>query len=295
MHFELDAGAAAGIPEIVLDLSVLPPSERGNHVWSMTVVENPPQWNHEVRGNGFPAAYYFDPVAKVEYSFFVDLTTARWMTRESAVRFLDYRCGIRRSFDGAPRLEFGMRATAPAPERAPRGPLVLDWYVSVVHRSDVPMPPTEQEALVSLVDVCAPLLRPSGDRWPDRALYWSQVSDGLAADLMTEGLVWERNGERENLFAYVGGRSEAWAAALGARGLQYEGSGPCLDSALWILRPLVAVLAAFPESPWRDLRDRVDAFARRELPDPDSPLLDGRLTNPRELGTWQCVYLLADA
>lgn len=282
-------------PEIRLDLGALPPYERGNHFWFKTIVENPPQWNHEGRGNGFPALYYYDPAGKAEYSMFFDLTAMSWMSRTAGARFLDYRCGVRRRFDELPALELGLLTSGRGGSALPAGPTRFEWYVSVAHRDDVPMPPTEQEALIALVDACLTLLRPSGERWPEHSLSWTELADGLATDLMNDEHAWRTSDGEEHLLAYVDGRSEAWVGALEARGKQFLGLGPCLDSALWLLRPLDAAIARFPQSPWGGLRDRVDALAQRELLRADSVLLGGPTAAPQEMGTWQYVYMLADA
>ena len=47
-------GKIGGIePEIVLDLGLLPPYERGDHVWFKVNIDNPTKWNDEARSTSF--------------------------------------------------------------------------------------------------------------------------------------------------------------------------------------------------------------------------------------------------
>lgn len=288
-------GAGRAEPEILIDLGHLPPYERGNHVWFKTNIENPPQWNHEARGNGFPATYYYDPYRKAEFSMFFDMTSMSWMGMSSAARFHDYRAGFRRRLDGIPSAEIGLIAQGLSGDQFPAGRQRLSWSVAVAHRDDRPVSPTEQEALVELVDRCLPLVPHATNRWPTHATSWTEFAEGTAHDLMSSEHAWREVDGREHLLAYVDGRSDAWVEALEARGVEFDGSGPCLDAALWVLRPLDVIQRAVPNTAWTALHARIESFVHSALLDRQSGMLTGLASRPLEVGCWQYVYLLADA
>jgi hypothetical protein len=83
-------------PEITLDLGPLPPYERGDHIWFMTLVSNPTKWNDHGHGNDMPATYLYDAYLKTEYFMFFDMTAMSWMSLDNIARFHNSRCGYRR-------------------------------------------------------------------------------------------------------------------------------------------------------------------------------------------------------
>ena len=52
---------------------------------------------------------------------------------------------------------------------------------------------------------------------------------------------WGSDETGEYLLSYVDGRSDAWEKTMAARGLEHVGSEPCLESAVWALRPIDAL------------------------------------------------------
>jgi hypothetical protein len=281
-------------PQITIDLGELPPYERGDHVWFKTLVENPTQWNGEGRGNDFPALYYYDPYLKTAFRMFFDMTAMSWMGPDTMARFHSYRCGLRRRYDGRPTAEIGLLAETQSGHAFPAGEQVLSWYVSAVHASDEPTPPTEQEALDELVRGCLPLLRPSAGHWSGGTLNWRDIAEGCAGDLMDSEHCWARDEQGEFPLAYVDGRSDAWALTMKARGREHEGTGPCLESALWALRPLDVLESSPADSRFVDLRQRLERFVRAELGRDRCLILSGVSDTTAPMGTWQYLYMLAE-
>jgi hypothetical protein len=291
-------GAAGAVePQLNLDLGALPPYERGDHVWFKTLVENPTSWNGEGRGNDFPALYYYDPYLKAQFELFYDMTPMSWMGPDTIARFDAYSCGFRRLYRGRPGAEIGLIADAQSGTRFPAGRQEFRWYLRAVHRSDEPTPPSEVEALRELVDDCLPLLGGPG-AWPERATTWEDFSRGCAADLMSSDHSWARDDDGEFLLAYVDGRSDAWKVTMEARGRVHGGVGPCLEAAMWALRPLDALLAhggtVARDATYAALRDRLEAFVRAEVDRPRCELIAGRAATTTPMGTWQYVYMLSE-
>lgn len=278
-------------PEIVLDLGLLPPYERGDHVWFKTLVENPAQWNHEARGNDFPATYYFDPYLQAEFMMFFDMTAMNWMSAGSLARFYDVKCGFRREFGGAAHASLGMLADTQSGHLFPAGRQRFAYFVSARHRVDDNTVPSEQDALVALVDACLPLTRLPGNRWPGGDATWAEIAQGTAVDLMSTDHSWGDDPEGEHLFGYVDGRSDAWVATMTARGRVFGGRGPCVEAALWTLRPLDEIDSVFPGR-HAELRVRLEHFVRRHLL---TRVLTGRSDTSALVGTWQYLYIVADA
>ncbi len=283
-------GDGAVEPQITIDLGALPPYERGDHVWFKTLVENPTQWNGEGRGNDFPALSYYDPYLKTAFRMFFDMTAMSWMGEETIARFYSYRCGFRRHYDGRPTAEIGLLAETQSGHDFPPGEQVFSWYVSAEQVSDEPTPPTEQDALNELVRACLPLLRTSAGHWSGGSLNWGDIADGCAADLMDSEHCWAADEEGEFLVAYVDGRSDAWTVTMEARGREHSGLGPCLEAALWALRPLDAL----DDDRFADLRQRLEDFVRAELQRDRCLILSGVSDVTAPIGTWQYLYILAD-
>jgi hypothetical protein len=282
-------GDASIEPQITIDLGDLPPYERGDHVWFKTLVENPTQWNGEGRGNDFPALSYYDPYLKTAFRMFFDMTAMSWMGADTIARFYSYRCGLRRRYDGRPTAEIGLLAETQSGHDFPAGQQVFSWYVSARHAYDEPTPPTEQDALDGLVRDCLPLLRRSDEHWSGGSLDWRDVADGCAADLMDSEHCWAADEEGEFLVSYVDGRSDAWTVTMAARGREHSGLGPCLEAALWALRPLDEL-----DGRHTDLRQRLETFVRAELRRDRCLILSGVSDTTTPIGTWQYLYMLAE-
>ncbi|WP_431246442.1 hypothetical protein [Leifsonia xyli] len=291
-----EIGHSAPQPGIHLDLGPLPPYERGNHFWFTTNVSGPSVWNRSAAGNDFPAAYHFDPYNRSEVEMFVDLGASTWFGEDSALRLYEYTCGVVRSFRPEPSAEFGFIGTAPARTRSfPSGRHMLRWYVAARRRDDLNgVSPTEQDALRQLVADCLYLVDTPTDEWHGSPRAWADAAASAAAELMTDGLVWRSDDLGEYVLAYVDARSDAWASAFAAKDETWNGDGPCLDAALWLLRPLRGLRATTGRPEFAALTDRIDGFATREVAHPRSRILSGRHAAQTEMGTWQYVYLLAD-
>jgi hypothetical protein len=282
-------------PQISVNLGPLPPYERGDHVWFKTLVQNPTQWNGEGRGNDFPALSYYDPYLKAQFRMFFDMTSMSWMGKDTIARFYGYSCGLRRLYDnGAPSAEIGLLAHAQSGHRFPAGPQVLSWYLAAEHLDGEPTPASEQDALTDLVASAVPLLRSSTGHWPARATSWADFAAGCATDLMSTEHSWGSDQSGEYLLSYVDGRSDAWETTMAARGLQQDGDEPCLESALWALRPIDVLACAFPDRPYGALAGRLDSFIRAEVGRDRCQVLSGLAQSPTPMGSWQYVYILAE-
>ena len=281
-------------PQLTIDLGDLPPYERGDHVWFKTLVENPTRWNGEGRGNDFPALYYYDPYLKAKFQLFYDMTPMSWMGADTIARFDAYSCGFRRLYRGRPGAEIGLIADAQSGHDFPAGPQTFAWYLSAEYLADEPTPPNESDALEELVSRCLPLLRTSTGYWPDGATSWSEFARGCATDLMSTEHSWGSDDDGEFLLAYVDGRSDAWAVTMEARGRTHGGIGPCLEAAMWAMRPLEAMLRVAPDPDYAALRDRLADFVRAELSRPRCIMLAGRAPSTTAMGTWQYVYMLSE-
>lgn len=281
-------------PEISISLGDLPPYERGDHVWFKTLVTNPTQWNNEGRSNDFPAIYYYDPYLRAAFRMFFDMTAMSWMGEDTVARFYGYRCAFRRSYDGKPRAEIGLVADTQSGHDFPADKQVFSWYVSAAHLDGEPTPPSEQDALNELVTSCLPLLRSSANNWPTGSMTWREIADGCAADLMDTRHSWGADEEGEFLLAYVDGRSDAWAASLTARGREHAGIEPCLEAALWALRPVDALQASFADGRFADLQHRLEQFVRQEIRRDRCLMLSGVATTTTPMGSWQYIYMLAE-
>lgn len=281
-------------PQITIDLGDLPPYERGDHVWFKTLVENPTQWNGEGRGNDFPALYYYDPYLKAKFTMFFDMTPMSWMGADTIARFDSYHCGFRRLYRGRPAAEIGLLADAQSGHDFPGGRQEFSWYIAAEQLSDEPTPPDEQQALAELVRDCLPLLRSSTGYWPERASSWSDFAHGCASDLMSTEHAWGADESGEFLLAYVDGRSDAWDVTMRARGREHGGVEPCIEAALWALRPLDAMLAATTDAEYAALRDRLLAFIVAEAARPRCQVLGGVSSSTLPMGTWQYVYILSE-
>jgi len=290
----LRIGTGSIEPQISVDLGELPPYERGDHVWFKTLVENPTQWNNEGHGNDFPALYYFDPYLGTRFRMFFDMTAMSWMGADTIARFYSYRCAFRRRYDGAASAEIGLLADSQSGHDFPAGPQVFSWYVSADPLDSEPTPPSEQDALDDLIESCLPLLRSSTGHWPLNATSWADFANGCAVDLMSTEHSWGSDESGEYLLSYVDGRSDAWARTMAARGREHGGDEPCVEAALWALRPIDALQSAFPDGPYSELQSRLERFVSTEVKRGRSQLLSGLATEATPMGSWQYVYILAE-
>jgi hypothetical protein len=281
-------------PQISVNLGGLPPYERGDHVWFKTLVQNPTQWNGEGRGNDFPALSYYDPYLRAQFRMFFDMTPMSWMGEKTIARFYGYSCSFRRLYDGEPSAEIGLLAHSQSGNDFPAGPQVFSWYISADHLDDEPTPPAEQHALQELVESCLPLLRSSTGYWPEHSTSWADFAAGCGTDLMSTDHSWGSDESGEYLLSYVDGRSDAWEKTMAARGRQHVGSEPCLESALWALRPVDVLQSAFPDGPYAGLQARLDSFIREEVRRDRCQVISGLATTPTPMGSWQYIYILAE-
>jgi len=281
-------------PQISVNLGGLPPYERGDHVWFKTLVENPTQWNGEGRGNDFPALCYYDPYLRTQFRMFFDMTPMSWMGKDTIARFYSYSCAFRRLYDGEPSAEIGLLAGSQSGHNFPAGTQVFSWYVSADFLDAEPAPPTEQDVLQDLIQSCLPLLRSSTGYWPEHSTSWADLASGCAIDLMDTEHSWGSDESGEYLLSYVDGRSDAWEKTMAARGREHVGSEPCLESALWALRPIDVLRSAFPDGPYAELQTRLERFVRDESQRDRSLLLSGVALTPTPMGSWQYVYILAE-
>ena len=274
-------------PEIMLDLGPLPPYERGDHVWFMTNIANPTKWNDDARGNDMPATYLFDAYLKAEFMMFFDMTAMSWMSRANTGRFLNYRCGYKRRYQPLPAGALGLHLDGFCGKTIPAGHIRFVYYVTAAPRAETP---TDQEAVLWLVERCLPLLPPRS-AWPTRATSWRDVAQKCAQDLMTDH-VWHTRADvdGEYMLNYVDAHSLAWKEAIEARGNKFDMDQPCLESAVWGAHPL-AVLSRIDHEPlYAQLLDRASKFMARMVSADRTPLAVAKDDSPR--GTWQHVYIV---
>src|ERR1035437_4011692 len=196
--------------------------------------------------------------------------------------------------DLPPSAEIGLLAHSQSGNDSPAGPQVFSWYLSADHLEAEPAPPAEQDALQDLVKSCLPLLRSSTGYWPERATSWADFATGCGVDLMSTTHSWGSDESGEYLLSYVDGRSDAWAKTMGARGREHVASEPCLESALWALRPIDVLQSAFPGGPYAGLRARLERFVGEEVRRDRCLVLGGLAPTPTPMGSWQYVYILAE-
>jgi hypothetical protein len=294
-HFNIELKSPRGIalrmedgfePEITLDLGALPPYERGDHVWFITQVTNPTQWNNDAFGNDFPATYYFDPYLKVEIMLFFDMTRMSWMSRRNIARFLNYRCGFRRRYDPEPGGELGLYATGASGRQFPSG--VQNFSYSLTARPQKSLV-DDHDAVRLLVDKCLPLLPPASP-WPHGATSWYEFARHCAEDLMTDGQCWRKTGDQEFLLNYVNGFSPAWKEAIEARGNPFDMIKPCFDAAVWIAHPLAVLTRVDRRLPIPRLYRRVTQMIDRAVVANQTPFAPP--TADSVSGVWQHIYIL---
>ena len=148
--------------------------------WRQTTIAAPTRSSTGAPGNDLPAAYFYDVAHRAEVCFFADLTAMSWMSEENLARFRDLEIGP--VWDATGRYGIGMHASRRTGARFPAGPSTFAYKLWQRRR---PAPPTEAEALGTLIELCAPLLGP--DREPMRdSRAWSAMAQGTLAELGTE-------------------------------------------------------------------------------------------------------------
>jgi hypothetical protein len=148
-------------------------------VWRQTEIRAPTRSVQGQPGNDLPAAYLYDPARAVEFGFFADLESMTWMSDQSLARFRDIEIGSVRTSGPQPKYGIGMHAHQRSGDRFPAGAQRFTFHFFQLHRATVP---TQWEALATLIDACAPFVRPSAAAPPS----WSSVAAGTVADLQDE-------------------------------------------------------------------------------------------------------------
>lgn len=105
---------------------------------------------------------------------------------------------------------------------------------------------------------------------------------------------WGSEESGEYLLSYADGRSDAWEETMAAQGREHVGNEPCLESAWWALRPIDALQSAFPGGPHAGWQTRLESFIREEVQRDRCLILSGLATTATPMGSWQCVYILAE-
>ena len=275
-------------PEITLDLGALPPYDRGDHVWFKTSIDNPTKWNDEARGNDFPALYYFDSYRRYDLMMFFDMTAMDWMGRENIARFLNYRCGFRRSYKPTPSHEVGLHADGFSGTSFPADEQHFAYSIKLRPQPDAP---TEAHALTELIAECLKLVPSSSSfsSFPTGATDWQDFARRCAEQLM-DPQCWGSNAQFEDyILNYVNGYSPAWAEAFEGKNLTIDFKAqPCLDSAAFIAFPLTVLNAVRNEPQYATLLERIQKFVSGFLDSDSNPYTN----NVGVSGTWQHLYIL---
>lgn len=281
-------------PELTVDMGLLPPYDRGDHVWFKTTISNPTKWNDEAHGNDCPAMYYYDAYHHFDVMMYFDMTEMNWMSRDNVARFLNYRCGFRRRYKPAPAYELGLYADGFSGYQFPKGKQAFAYYIKAKLQLSAP---TETTALVELMDECLQLV-PAETRWPDRATDWTDFTERCTKDLM-DPQCWNANETYDDfILNYVNGYSPAWQEAFESKHLTIDFTkSPCIDSAVFIGYPLAVVDALKPDGPYSPLLERILAFTRtyiqHKMDDEQERKSSGNeVYREGIVGTWQFVYIL---
>ncbi|MDQ6720704.1 MAG: hypothetical protein M3003_07915, partial [Candidatus Dormibacteraeota bacterium] len=123
---------------------------------------------------------FYDVAHQAEVCFYADLTAMTWMSAENLARFRDIEIGP--VWDAAGRYGIGMHAARRTGAQFPAGRSQFAYKLWQRHRAT---PPTEAEALSTLIELCAPLLGPDRDPLTD-ARTWSAMAEGTLAELRSE-------------------------------------------------------------------------------------------------------------
>jgi hypothetical protein len=281
-------------PEITVNMGLLPPYDRGDHVWFKTSINNPTKWNDEAYGNDLPALYYYDSYYHFDIMMFFDMTSMSWMSRENIARFLNYRCGFRRSYKPAPAHELGLYADGFSGHTFPKGTHTFKYYLKARTKLS---PPKETTALKELIDHCL-MLVPAESKWPTKATDWEDFTERCTTDLM-DPQCWNSNETFDDfILNYVNGYSPAWQEAFEAKNLKIDfKEGPCIDSAAWIAFPLIIVDALKGKEDYKQLLDRIVRFTKEYVKNKAESIQEKQNSGNavyREgfSGTWQYAYIL---
>ncbi|GGD84335.1 hypothetical protein [Paenibacillus nasutitermitis] len=281
-------------PEITVDMGLLPPYDRGDHVWFKTSINNPTKWNDEAHGNDCPAMYYYDSYYHFDLMMYFDMTDMTWMSRDNIARFLNYRCGFRRRYKPAPAYELGLYADGFSGTAFPAGTQRFTYYVKARQRLSVP---TETTALKELIDHCLQLV-PAESQWPEKATDWEDFTQRCTQDLL-DPQCWGANDIYDDyILNYVNGYSPAWEEAFESKNLTIDfKASPCIDSAAFIGYPLSVVNALKSGGPYSELLERILNFTRvyiRHKTEKNRARVDSGNATFLEgvAGTWQFVYIL---
>ena len=148
--------------------------------WRQTSIAAPTRSSTGAPGNDLPAAYFYDVAHQAEVCFYADLTAMSWMGEQNLARFRDIEIGPVWNSEG--RYGVGMHASRRTGSLFPPGRAQFAFKLWQRHR---PTPPTEAEALGTLIELCAPLLQPDGQPLSDRRS-WSEMAQGTLTELRQE-------------------------------------------------------------------------------------------------------------
>jgi hypothetical protein len=144
--------------------------------WRQTAIEAPTRSSTGLPGNDLPAAYFYDYAHRAELCFYADLEVMDWMSYDNLARFQDLRIGSVRTSGPRPRYGFGMHAHRRAGNRFPAGRQSFAFKLLQRYRATAP---TQWQALDTLIEACAPLLKP-GTSAPT---IWAETSARTLVDL----------------------------------------------------------------------------------------------------------------
>ncbi len=148
--------------------------------WRQTTIAAPTRSSTGAPGNDLPATYFYDVAHQAEVCFYADLSLMSWMGDESLARFRDMEIGP--VWDAAGRYGIGMHAARRTGAQFPAGKSQFAFKLWQRHR---PTPPTESEALGTLIELCAPLLGPDRQPMTDSRT-WSAMAQGTLEELRSE-------------------------------------------------------------------------------------------------------------
>ena len=151
--------------------------------WRQTAIAAPTRSSTGAPGNDLPAAYFYDVAHSAEVCFYLDVGAMSWMSEENLARFRDLEIGP--VWDAGGRYGIGMHALRRSGARMPAGRSVFSYKLWQRYRA---APPTEAEALGTLIELCAPLLGPDLTPMSGRA-DWNGKASGTLAELRAESAI----------------------------------------------------------------------------------------------------------
>lgn len=156
--------------------------------WRQTTIAAPTRSSTGAPGNDLPAAYFYDIAHQAEVCCYFDFGAMSWMSEANLARFRDVEIGP--VWDPAGRYGVGMHASRRSGTRFPAGKAQFAYKLWQRHRA---APPSEAEALGTLIELCAPLLRPDAEPL-EAALRWSEIARATLTELRGEGTMVAVNG-----------------------------------------------------------------------------------------------------